>query len=210
MKRWKFWCLLAAAVVAMSLYLVWPRFAGDPEAEVARLFPLLEVAPGDTVADVGAGGGRLTLPAARWVGSGGSVYASEIEAEKRLKIRAAVSEAGLENVAVVEARMDRTNLPDLCCDAIFLSKVYHHLTEPEAFARDLHRSVKPGGRVAVIDFASRWFLPRPKGVPASREGHGVKQDAVVEEMTAAGFQLVSRTDDWPGRNYCLVFERGAE
>ena len=145
---------------------------------------------------------------ARWIGPDGAVYASEIEAEKRLEIRQAATDEGVENVVLVEALEDATNLPDACCDGIFLRKVYHHVKAPEAMTADIRRSLKAGGRVAIIDFRPRWhrLLPKPDGLPDSRTGHGVQPDQVEEEMEAAGFRRVERIDDWWGRNYCLVFE----
>lgn len=207
MKRLLLWLVLVLA--ALGAYALWPHVGADPEAEAARIAELLSLETGDAAADVGAGDGRMTLPLARLVAPG-AAYATEVEAEKRLAIREAATEAGLENVLILEASPDRTNLPAACCDGILLRKVYHHLPQPEATAADLRRAVKPGGRVVVIDFALRWFLPKPDTAPESRSGHGVAPEAVIEEMTAAGFTLRERIDDWGGRNYCLVFESAGE
>lgn len=205
--------LVAVGLVlaALALYATWPHLTEDPEGEAAEIARLLEAAPGSTLADVGAGDGRIALPLARIVAPGG-VYATEIEPEKRLAIRNAATDADLDNVLVVQAQADRTNLPDACCDGVLLRKSYHHLPQPEAIVADLFRAVKPGGRVVLIDFTpeSHWFLPRPDSAPDSRRGHGVRPEAAIAEMTAAGFRLAERIDSWPGRNYCLVFERPAE
>ena len=53
---------------------------------------------------------------------------------------------------MLEGAAAATNLPPACCDAIFMRDVYHHITEPEAFNKSLAASLKPGGRLAVIDF----------------------------------------------------------
>jgi ubiquinone/menaquinone biosynthesis C-methylase UbiE len=81
------------------------------------------------------------------------VYSTDINPERLKEIRQAVEKAGLQNVTVVEGGSARTNLPDECCDAIFMRHVYHHLGDPPGMNASLLRSLKPGGRVAVVDFA---------------------------------------------------------
>ena len=122
----------------------------------------------------------------------------------------AVGEAGLDNVTTLESSATKTGLPPGCCDGVFLRRVYHHLTEPAAVAADLFRAVRPGGRLAIIDFEpNRWLsLVSPiEGVPEGQNGHGAQPGAVVAELTAAGFVLEARHDDWGSGNYCLVFIR---
>ncbi len=63
-----------------------------------------------------------------------------------------VKKEGLNNVTVIEGAAAATNLPDACCDAVFLRHVYHHITEIDAFNKSLLASLKPGGRLAIIDF----------------------------------------------------------
>jgi SAM-dependent methyltransferase len=165
------------------------------------------------VADVGAGDGEYTLWAARTVGPGGRVYSTEIDPEKLKALKAMVREAGLENVAVVEAGVSETGLPETCCDAIFMRGVYHHLTDPAAIDASLLQALRPGGLLAVIDFPpTLWLWPwTPKGIPANRGGHGIRSDLVVEELTQHGFELVRVSNDWPSgwliSHYCALFRR---
>ena len=194
-------------IAAAGLYAAWPRMTADTAAEAARIVELLELAEGDAVADIGAGDGVMTVPLARAVGPSGDVFASELDAEKRLTLRQAISDAGLENVAIVEALPHATNLPDACCDALLLRKVFHHVADPAGLTADMRRALRPGGKVAVIDFRPRWFMPKPETAPEERAGHGVDPAVVEEEMRRSGFQLVQRFNRWPERTFCLIFER---
>ena len=90
-----------------------------------------------------------------------------------------------------------TNLPDACCDAVFLRNVYHHITAVDAFNRSLVASLKPGGRLAIIDFEDRSGGQIPKGVPANRGGHGVPPGIVVDELKAAGLTHIRTAEQWP-------------
>jgi predicted methyltransferase len=133
------------------------------------------------------------------------VFATEIDAQKLKTLRAEVRKRDLQNVAVVESRERETNLPASCCDAIFLRRVYHHLTKPLEFDASLVRSLKPGGKLAVIDFPPHPQYGKVKGVPKDREDHGIQQKILIDELTAAGFQMEKIVDDWPANNYCVVF-----
>lgn len=166
------------------------------ELDAPRLAEVLELKPGMTVADVGAGGGAFTVVLGKWIGSG-RVFATDIGAAQLTLIRDYVKREGLDNVAVIEGATASTNLPAACCDAIFLRAVYHHLTEPELFIKSLHASLKPGGRLAVIDFVPEPGSKPPAGVPANREGHGVKPALVISEVSAAGLTPSPTIEKWP-------------
>jgi predicted methyltransferase len=83
--------------------------------------------------------------------------------------------------------------------------VYHHLTKPAEFDASLVRSLKPGGRLAIIDFPPRAGLDPVEGVPSNRGGHGIPQKIVIEELTAAGLQVEKIVNDWPENDYCVLF-----
>jgi predicted methyltransferase len=89
--------------------------------------------------------------------------------------------------------------------------VYHHFLHPAQEDASLFQSLKPGGMLAVIDFppskdASPLDLSN-EGVLANRGGHGITKQALVEELSAAGFQVVTTPTDWPGEDYCVVFRK---
>ena len=168
------------------------------ELDVPHLVEALELKPGMTVADVGTGGGAMTVVLGHWIGSG-RVFATDVTESSLRRTREYVQKEGLTNVTVIEGAEAATNLPDACCDAIFLRNVYHHLTAVDAFTKSLVASLKPGGRLAVIDFEDRkgGASRIPKGVPANRGGHGVPPGIVVEELTAAGLTHVRTAAPWP-------------
>ena len=173
--------------------------------EMPRLRAVLALETGRVVADVGAGKGELTLALAREVGSAGRVFSTEIDPGRLQRLRDAVDAAQLDTVTVIEAHGSETGLPQDCCDAIVLRRVYHHLNDAPGINASLFRALRPGGVLAVIDFPPPFFLSRGEfGVPAKM---------VISEMTSSGFALLRLIDDWPGRgplgSYCVVFRKPA-
>lgn len=172
--------------------------------EISRLAALMQWKPDTVIADIGAGDGRYAFAAATHVPSG-KVFATEIDAGKLASLRAEVKKRTLQNVLIVESKEADTSLPPKCCDAIFLRRVYHHLTKPADFDAALVRSLKPGGHLAILDFPPRKGLEPVEGVPANRGGHGIPENIVIEELTAAGLQLEKIINDWPENGYCVLF-----
>ena len=195
--------LVVLACAAATVFAA--RARGNAADEMKRLAALMEWKPGTVVADIGAGDGSYSFAAVEHVGAAGKVFATEIDTKKLEELRAEVAKRKLQNVVVVESKEADTNLPAACCDAIFLRRVYHHLTKPAEFDVNLVRSLKPGGRVAIIDFPPRSGLDPVEGVPANRGGHGIPQKIVIEELTAAGLQVEKVLNDWPENDYCVLF-----
>jgi ubiquinone/menaquinone biosynthesis C-methylase UbiE len=187
--------------------LVGVKLLADAAGEIERLATLMAWKPGTVVADIGAGDGSYAFAAGERVGPTGKVFATEIDAKKLKELRAEVKKRNFQNVAVVESAEADTNLPAACCDAIFLRRVYHHLTKPKEFDANLIRSLKPGGRLAIIDFPPRPGLDPVEGVPSNRGGHGIPQKIVIEEFIAAGLQVEKIVNDWPEDSYCVLFVR---
>ncbi len=194
---------LACAVVTAASFV--SRVHADAAGEMKRLAALMQWTPGTIVADIGAGDGRFTFAALDYIGASGKIFATEIDAQKVKELKAEVKKRNLQNVMVVESAEADTNLPDGCCDAIFLRRVYHHLTKPVEFDAKLVHSLKPDGRLAIIDFPPRPGLEPVAGIPANRGGHGIPRKIVIEELTAAGLQVEKVGDDWPDDSYCVLF-----
>ena len=172
---------------------------------------LLELEPGMTVADVGAGFGAWTMRLATSMGPAGRVYATDIGETQLAALRQTVQRERLTNVTVLEGTQSATNLPALCCDAILIRDVYHHLTQPEAFVRSLAASLKPGGKLGVVDFPPRPNSEVPAGVPANRDGHGVPP-AAVEREGGEVLTHVRTIQDWapnsrPASLYLVLFRK---
>ena len=194
---------------AVAAILLFAAVATAADSEIDHLAALLDLKPGSSVADVGAGSGEISIAIAGRVLPGGKVYSTEIKPKLLDKIRAGAHKAGTKNVIVVAGTKDNTGLPANCCDAIFLREVYHHLTDPIAFDRSLYRSMRPGGRLAIIDFEPTPKTgPAPPGVPSNRGGHGAPKRIVLGELSSTGFELV-KTMDWPISatiaHYCMLF-----
>lgn len=179
------------------------------ELEVPELAKLLELKPGMTVADVGAGFGAWTVRFAKVVGPSGRVYATDIGAPQLAALREAAARES--NVTVIEGAVHTTNLPALCCDAILIRDAYHHLTDPQAIIKSLAAALKPGGRLAVIDFPPRPNSEVPTGVPANRLGHGVPPEVIEREV--GGVLTPERTiSTWapgsqPASLYLVLFRK---
>jgi len=178
---------------------------GDQRQEITRLAELTQWKAGTIVADVGAGDGTYSFAAAQKVGPPGRVYATEIDNGKLKVLRAEVAKRKLENMIIAEGTADDTKLPSSCCDTIFLRHVYHHLTQPQDFDRNLVRSLKPGAYLAIIDFPPSPNLGPVEGVPKNRGGHGIPEKVMIEELTTAGLQVEKVIDDWSAQDYCVIF-----
>jgi ubiquinone/menaquinone biosynthesis C-methylase UbiE len=199
--------IVSIVIAALSLVLFLGAQASNDE--VRRLGQVMGWKAGQTIGDVGAGKGEIGIAAAGVVGKAGRVYLTELEEEKRRALESEVKSRGLGNIVVVQAAEKQTNLPNECCDGIVLRRVYHHLTAPVEMDASLLRSLKPGGELAIIDFAPRKWLSENdpvKGVPANRGGHGIPKNILIEELTTAGFKVDKVFDDWPD-GYCVVFRK---
>jgi len=168
----------------------------EAERDVPQLVDVLQLKPGMTVADIGAGFGAMTVVLGKWIGDG-HVFATDIAARQLEVIREYVAKEGLKNVTVLEGAAAATNLPAGCCDAIFMRDVYHHVTAVDAFNKSVLASLKPGGRLAILDFVPQPGSKLPAGVPENRGGHGIPIAVVVDEFKAAGFTHVRTYDKWP-------------
>jgi ubiquinone/menaquinone biosynthesis C-methylase UbiE len=188
--------LLFAIFIAASLGPIVAQEAKRDAVDAAKLIELLEIKPGATVADIGAGSGPLVTPMSQQVGSTGRVYATDINADRISELKKLVASASLANVTVLEGGAAQTNLPESCCDAVYMRLVYHHFGDPPAMNASLLKSLKPGGRIAVIEFKPKTGKSAPPGKRSDGDAHGVMPETVIEELKAAGFTDV-REVPWP-------------
>lgn len=199
MDRWR---TLASLLLATTLL---GGCHGVSEAELDAIEQVLALPAGSTLADIGAGDGDYLAFYADLAGSDGQVLATEIDPGLLEALAERVADEGLDNVRVVEATISATGLAEGCCDAIVLRHVYHHLTEPQATLADVHRALKTGGTLLVIDFAPTGLLSpwQPEGLPDDRSGHGIAAATVSAEAAAAGFQTAASYPEWPGGHLVL-------
>lgn len=169
----------------------------------AKIFEALNVKEGLTVCEIGAGGGDLTIEVAKLVGSSGHVFTSELGDERVKALQSAIKKVGLAHVTVVSGDPVKTNFPDAACDALFMRNVYHHFADPAAMNKSVAAALKPGARLAVVD-----FTPPPGGEatnPADRAkdgSHGLSAESLSRELKQAGFESV--TADTSGQRWFMV------
>jgi ubiquinone/menaquinone biosynthesis C-methylase UbiE len=178
------------------------------QKEGRELATLLRWSPGDVVAEIGAGNGELTSIAAERVGPSGKVYSTELDSDKLAILQALAAKQT--NITAVKASESATDLPEFCCDSIYMRLVYHHFTKPTDMDSSLFRSLKHGGRLAIIDEEPRDGSTIPEGVPKNRLGHGIPQNVLINELKHAGFEVQTTVKNWQGgdqyrKMYCIVF-----
>lgn len=205
--RRHFAVLIAASVTAALTLPVRAAAQDEFAVDAARFAKALDLAAGQTVADIGAGAGQLTVALARVVGPTGRLYATELESDRIRAIRRAADSAGLKNVTVREAHATRTNLHDRCCDALIMRLVYHHIKNPVLMNKSLYNSLKPGGRLGIIDFPPDGEESADPSGRADGAHHGVTPRTVMRELRQAGFELVTVDEATGSRRFMVVMRR---
>jgi ubiquinone/menaquinone biosynthesis C-methylase UbiE len=194
--------IFKAAIIVLPVFCL--AEADVYKVEANRLADLMNWKQGDVIAEIGAGQGQMSFSAAVFVGAAGHVYATELDDKKIDHLKEEAQTQSLQNVTIIKSDPIATNLPDACCEAIFMRRVYHHFLSPARTDAALFRDLKPGGLIAVIDFPPRSGLAPVAGAPKNHGGHGVPSEVLVEELKAAGFQIVNQLNDWPEQDYCVI------
>lgn len=160
-----------------------------------RVIEALKLAEDASVADIGAGTGYFSLRLAKLV-QRGTVYAVDIEPKM---VEYLTKRAGTEHAANVTAVLANANSPNLPepVDVILVVDTYHHLPNRPTYFRDLRKSLKPGGRIAIVDFRKE----APEGPPAHFR---FTPQRIQDEMKQAGYQLEASHDFLP-RQHFLIF-----
>jgi SAM-dependent methyltransferase len=206
--------LIAAAITCAALVSTSHPLAQSQDADarqdaadIARLVELLHIRTGSVVADVGTAGGALSLLLSPIVGVNGRVFATDVNKDRVTEINAAVGKAGIKNITVVLGDANRTNLPDGCCDAIFMRNVYHHFGDPPRMNQSLWQGLQPGGRLAIADFLPTSKKSAPPGQRGNGDDHGIMPETVIEELKAAGFDN-PHEESWTRRpGFVVVAEK---
>jgi ubiquinone/menaquinone biosynthesis C-methylase UbiE len=158
----------------------------------------LGVAPGMTVADLGAGTGYFSMHLAKAVGETGKVLAIDIEPKLVLYMKERAAKAGAAQVVAVLAPPDDPKLPAHGVDLVLIVDTWHHIDDRLHYLAKLAAGLKPGGRVAVVDFKKGDF---PVGPP---DAHKLEAKAVTAEFVEAGWMQASQWDELPYQ-YVLAF-----
>jgi len=200
--------LLASAVAAQSPHThrhsfgdaeKWAHIFDDPKRDAwqkpHQVIQALALEPDASVADIGAGTGYFAARLANMLPQG-TVYAVDIEPAMVKYLGERAQREKLANLEPVAGAAGDPRLPAKV-DLILLVDVYHHIEERERYFRALAGTLKPGGRVAVIDFR----LDSPSGPPKAAR---VPPERVKAELAKAGYDLAAEHGFLP-RQYFLVF-----
>jgi ubiquinone/menaquinone biosynthesis C-methylase UbiE len=169
----------------------------DSVGEAAKVMDLADIRPGMTVADLGAGEGYYTVRLAEKVGRRGRVLAQDIDREALNRLGQRVERERLENVSIRLGDSDHPKLPEGSFDRVFMVHMYHEVQEPYAFLWRLWPSLKPGGRLVVVD------VDRPT------DQHGIDPLLLSCELERVGFQLDAFKDAPELAGYYAQFKRAA-
>lgn len=173
----------------------------EREAEEApsKAIEALDLRPGMTVADVGAGSGYYTFRIARQIGERGIVFATDVQRGMLDLIDGRMKREGVSNVRTVLGTADDPALPAQSIDLALMVDVYHELQAPQTFMRRLRETLKPDGRLVLLEF--RKEDPR---VPIRLE-HKMTVDEARRELTADGYVFEKTIDVLPWQ-HVLVFK----
>ena len=184
------------------------RFEGESREvfdKREKVMEALAIRPGMAVADVGAGTGLYTRLFARAVGEKGRVLAVDIASEFLDHINKTAKDQKLGNITTVLGKDVSTELPPASVDLVYVCDTYHHFEYPARVLESIHKGLKDGGKLVVIDFirepgvSSDWVM-----------GHVRAGQAIVEkEITQAGFRKVDEKKGLMKENYFLVFEKAS-
>ena len=164
-----------------------------------RIVRALGVGRGHTVCEVGAGSGYFVRRLGRAVGPRGRVYAIDVEPRLLSVLRDHVAKNGPRNVTPVLALEDDPLLPDRSCDRILVANTYHHFRDRVGYLRRLVRALRPGGRIANVDFDERSPMGPPPGMRVTRA-------EFLRDARRAGLRLVA---EWTFLPYQYILVLGA-
>ncbi len=162
-----------------------------------------EIQPGQTVADIGAGTGLFTRMFSESVGKQGKVIAVDIAQEFLDHIEQASSQQGQKNVETVLCTADSAELPENSIDIAFICDTYHHFEFPLKTMASIHRALKPGGRVLVVDFHRIPGKSREWTLNHVRAGQEVFEQEIIE----SGFEKTREIAGFLEENYFIEFKK---
>lgn len=177
------------------------RAERDVDQKPQEVIEALAIKPGMAVADLGSGSGYFTRRFAQAVAGTGKVYAVDIEPEMLAYARKSIERMAVPStVEYILARPDDPKLPREAVDLVFVCNVYHHLEERTAYFAKVKPALKPGGRIAVIDF----YHDERSGDVGFPKRHLVAKEIVISDMAKAGYSLLREHAFLP-RQYFLEF-----
>ena len=181
----------------------WLEREGRAELEKPELvLAAMELRPGMTVAEIGAGTGFFSRRLAKAVGPTSKVYAVDIQPEMLDLLETYAAKEGITNIVRVQGTETDPKLPARGVDRILLVDVYHELQKPKPMLARIRDSLAPGGTVTLVEY-------RLEGDSASHINiqHRMSVEQVLAEWTAAGFELIERLETLPSQ-HLFIFAAG--
>jgi predicted methyltransferase len=182
------------------------RDGREPYDRRREIVKACKLKPGMAVADVGAGTGLFTRLFSDAVGPKGKVYAVDIATNFLKHIDQTAKAEKRTSITTVLCNQHTTNLPPNSVDVAFICDVYHHFEFPHKSMRSIHRALKPGGQVVLIDFhriegkSSKFVL-----------GHvRAGKDVFVTEVKKAGFRVIEDRKGLLKENYFVRFAKAPD
>jgi ubiquinone/menaquinone biosynthesis C-methylase UbiE len=163
-----------------------------------QIMDAMAIADGSIVGDIGAGSGWFTIRLARRVGPQGVVYAEDVQQEMINAIQRRVNREGFTNVRPILGLNHDPRLPPGSLDAVLMVDAYHEVDDRVRFLSNLAKSLKPQGRLGIVDFRLDGTGPGP--APEER----VSPDVVVADAKKAGLRLI-RQEPFLEYQYFLIF-----
>ena len=198
--------LTATTVLAQHTRLFRPEDLSELEApdrdewqQPGKIMDIMGIGEASVVADLGAGSGWFTIRLANRVGPNGRVYAEDVQKPMIQAIKVRVDRLGLKNVETVLGIDTDPRLPKPV-DAVLIVDAYHEAEEPVALLTNLAKSLKPMGRIGIVDFK------KDGGGPGPAMEQRVDPEDVIRDAKAAGLVLRSR-ETFLKYQYMLVFEK---
>ena len=166
-----------------------------------QILDALELKPGQTVCDIGSGPGYFTLRAARRVGEGGRVFAVDVEPRILDVLRTRIEKAHLRNVTPVLALATDPLLPPRSCDVVLIVDAYHHFPDRPRYLGRLAALLRPGGRLANVDWHKR---TTPIGPPMD---HRIAREDFLADAAKANLRVVAEPKLLPHQYFILLAPR---
>src|SRR5579864_5218014 len=173
----------------------------EAEEQPEKALDALNLKPGMTVADIGAGVGYMSLRMARRVGPSGKVYANDLQPEMLAKLRENAAKAKISNVVTVLGDVADPKLPPNTMDLVLLVDVYHEFSQPQQMLRKIRETLKPDGRLVLLEYRAE-----DPNVPILAE-HKMTVAQVRTELEAEGFVLQPVIETLPRQHLLILTKR---
>jgi predicted methyltransferase len=176
------------------------RTGRQQEEEPDRALDLVGILPGMRVADIGAGSGYMTTRLSPRVGPTGKVYANDVQPALLQIVRQKAASQGLSNIELVLGTETDARLPEGAIDLALLVDVYHEFSHPQEMLRSIRRSLKPEGRLVLIEYRKE-----DPSIPIA-DTHRLNAADARKEIGAEGFTFDQLISGLP-RQHIIVFRR---